>query len=389
MTKVKFILQGRTHHPVRRTKLRETCGQIADLAHTLGPDAKLPTVVQLRDKFGVSVATLNSALTELEAQRVIRRKHGVGIYVSRQIRQRSVCLLCDPSFFRASGASPFWNLLVDQVRRRAEAEQEAFSFHFTADDPSVILNNEATSAPLQNGLVNDIVNGRIDGILSVGVLKPTMAWLSRQHVPLVAFAGPGPYTVGINTEEVIRVGVSALAAKGCRRIAYWSPVAPYRVSETPLPSSTDQTRFFEEYMTAAGLVPDPALIHRNAALVTPGKYHTLSHQEQGFNMVTEIFGPDSDPERRPDGIISTDDMLTQGALTAFQRLGISIGKEIQIATHANVGSPVLLGWEDALTLIEVDPGEIVNQMFSKLEQLMGGISPVQTAERVLPRLRGT
>jgi DNA-binding LacI/PurR family transcriptional regulator len=389
MANVKSILQGRTHHPVRRTKLQQTCGQIADLAHTLGPDAKLPTVVQLRDKFGVSVATLNSALTELEAQRVIRRKHGVGIYVSRQIRQRTVCLICDPSFFRVSGASPFWNLLVDQVRQRAEAEREAFSFHFTADDPGAALNDEATSAPLQNGLVTDITNGRVDGILCVGVLKPTMDWLARQHVPVVAFAAPGPYTVGIKTEEVMRLGVPALVAKGCRRIGYWSPVSPYRVNENPLPLSTDQTRFFEESVTAAGLVPDPVLIHRNADLVIPGEYHTLSHQEQGFNMVTEIFGPESDPAKRPDGIVSSDDMLTQGALTAFQRLNIGVGEEIHIATHANVGSSVLLGWEDALTIIEVDPGEIVNEMFFKLERLMDGITPVQNDHRVLPRLRVT
>src|SRR5690349_21798618 len=101
------LVKGRIHGPVRRTKLQETCGQIENLAQTLGPDAKLPTVIQLRDRLGVSVATLNSAFTELEAQRVIRRKHGVGIYVSSRIRQRTVCLICDPSFFRAVGASPF------------------------------------------------------------------------------------------------------------------------------------------------------------------------------------------------------------------------------------------------------------------------------------------
>src|SRR5688500_12473756 len=119
MGSVKTITRSRVHRSVRQTKLQETCGQLEDLAHSLGPDAKLPTVIQLRDRFGVSVATLNSALTELEAQRVIRRKHGVGIYVSPRIRQRTVCLICDPSFFRVAGASPFWNLLVDQVRQRA------------------------------------------------------------------------------------------------------------------------------------------------------------------------------------------------------------------------------------------------------------------------------
>lgn len=386
MANINPPLKTRIQRPIRRTKLQETCGQISDLAHTLGPDAKLPTVIQLRDQFGVSVATLNSALTELEAQRVIRRKHGVGIYVSPRIRQRSVCLICDPSFFRVSGASPFWNLLVDQVRRRAEAEQETFSFHFTADDPAVLLSEEA-SFPLQNGLVNDIVNGRVDGVLCVGVLKPTMQWLERQQVPLVAFAGPASYAVGINVSEVTRLGVSSLRAKGCKKIAYWAAVAPYRTSDSILPLPTDPVTRFAEHLTAAGISIDPALIRLNTHLIVPGEHHTVSHQEQGFNLVGEVFGAESDPAQRPDGIISADDMLTQGALTAFQRLGIRVGKDMQIATHANVGSPALLGWESDLTLIEIDPGEIVNRMFDKLQRLMDGTIPAQTLYEVLPRLR--
>jgi DNA-binding LacI/PurR family transcriptional regulator len=388
MTKVNTILKGRGYRPIRRTKLQETCGQLADLAETLGPDAKLPTVIQLRDQLGVSVATLNSALTELEAQRVIRRKHGVGIYVSPRIRQRTVCLICDPSFFRVSGASPFWNLFVDRVRQRAEAEREEFSFHFTADDPTVMA-GEASSSPLQSALVNDITNGRVDGILCVGVLEPTMEWIDAHQIPIVAFAGPGPYIVGIDSHEMIRLGVKALAEKGCRRIAYWSPVAPYRASPQNLPLNPKKLEVFARSLSAASLPLYPELIEQNEALATLPTYHTQSHQEQGYNLVMKIFGPESDPRTRPDGILSADDMQTQGALTALQRLGIRVGEEVQIATHANVGSPALLGWENDIILIEVDPSEIVHQMFSKLERLMEGITPNQKIYEVTPRLRGT
>ncbi|MBC8104884.1 MAG: substrate-binding domain-containing protein [Cytophagales bacterium] len=388
MASANTIIRGRFQRPIRRTKLQETCGQLSDLAHSLGPDAKLPTVIQLRDRFSVSVATLNSALTELEAQRVIRRKHGVGIYVSPRIRQRTVCLICDPSFFRVAGASPCWNLLVDRVRQRAEAEHETLSFHFTADDPSVILQKEPTAAPLQSGLVSDIVNGRVHGLLCVGVLKPTMLWIERQQIPTVAFAGPGPFAVGINSNETMRQGVAALAAKGCRRIAYWSAVSPYRMADQVWPPTDERQTHFAATLAAANLSLDPSLVQMNDHLVAPGTFHTLSHQEQGYRMASRIFGPDSDPETWPDGIFSADDMLTQGALTSLQKLGVRVGKDVQIATHANVGSPALLGWENDLIIVEVDPAEIVDQMFDTLERLMDGENPVPASHEVAPRLRG-
>ena len=35
------ILSGRSRRPVRQTKLQETCGQLEELAHALGPDASV------------------------------------------------------------------------------------------------------------------------------------------------------------------------------------------------------------------------------------------------------------------------------------------------------------------------------------------------------------
>ena len=62
----------------KQTRFQLACERLIELAHELGPDAKLPTVLQLRDRLGISIATLNSVLNELEAQRVVRRKHGIG-----------------------------------------------------------------------------------------------------------------------------------------------------------------------------------------------------------------------------------------------------------------------------------------------------------------------
>ncbi|HVK05960.1 MAG TPA: substrate-binding domain-containing protein [Armatimonadaceae bacterium] len=371
----------------RQTKLQETCGRLAQLAQELGPEAKLPTVLELRDSLGVSVATLNSALGELEAQRIIRRKHGVGIYVSPRIRQHNVVLLCDPSFFRISGASPFWSLLVENVRQRAEEYQESVSFHFTAD----ALHAPADALPeemLQEGLAADLAAGRIHGILAVGVLQRIADWLELQQVPMVAFAGPAPYFVGLDSAALIRGAVAELAALGCRRIGFWAPVAPYRLSgddEQPT-ALTEAHRTFRDALLERGLPFDPALVRENRHLIKPGSYHTEPHQEQGYRTALEAFGPSADPDRRPDGIVSNDDMLTQGALTALGKAGVVVGRDVHLASHANAGSPALLGWEEELTLMQIDPSEIVRHMFDTLERLMDGVTPPERTMLVLPRL---
>ena len=99
-----------------RSKPQELCAQLAALAQRLGPEAKLPTVTELRKSLGVSLTTLNSALGQLEERGVIERRHGVGIFVAAQWQPKhvpkAISLVCDPTFFQVAGHSPFWDLLV-------------------------------------------------------------------------------------------------------------------------------------------------------------------------------------------------------------------------------------------------------------------------------------
>ncbi|MBC8136122.1 MAG: GntR family transcriptional regulator [Fibrella sp.] len=376
----------------KQTKFQEVCGRLTDMAHQLGPDAKLPTVLQLRDRLGVSIATLNSVLTELETQRVVRRRHGVGIYVAPDIRQHRVALICDPSFFRVAGTSPFWGLLVEKVRQRAEQEREAFSFHFAlevadksfADKPSDELGD--TNPYLPENMIEDLRAGRVDAVLGVGLPQITADWIERQDIPFVAFAGPGKYIFGLDSNEIIRRGVTHLCEQGCRKIGYWGAISPHRyVSPSPDPSANP---VYVETLAANGRAFDPDLVWDNQHLIPAGGgVHTLSHQEQGYHAAMEAFGTHTDRMDWPDGIFSADDMATQGLLTALQRLGIQVGEEIKIATHANAGSPALLGWEDRITRLEVDPAEIVGGMFDTVEDLLHGKEPKAGFIEVKPRLR--
>jgi len=374
----------------KQTKVQEVCAVLTRMAQELGPDAKLPTVLQLRDRLGVSITTVHAVLDELETRQIVRRRHGVGIYVAPNIRQHRVCLICSPAFLGVAGLSPFWRMLVDQVRDRAESEREAFSFHFATDSAALFESPTAaeesvTSSLLPDALVEDIRQGRIDGILGVGLPQETVTWIEELQVPFVAYAGPGQYRCGVDNRKVVQEGTVYLAEANCARIGFWSAIAPYRFH--PPTAMLDELPTFRKTLESIGHPFYPELVCDNRFLIpASGGIHTQTHQEQGYHAGMRIFGPETDPAQWPDGVLSCDDMLTLGLLTALQRLGIRPGETVKIATQTNAGSPVLLGWEDRLTRMEVNPAEIVNEMFDMLEALMHGETLAPTTVLVNPQL---
>lgn len=349
----------------RPTKMQTVSDSLADLAYRLGPGAKLPTVLELRAQLGVSGTTLHTALGDLEAQGVLFRRHGVGIFVSETLHRRNVALLCHPSFFFAPDVSPFWNILVEQIRARAASHDEIIHLHFATFS--------ASGVPVADGLKSDIEGGRVDGVLSVGLDLRADQWLGRSGVPHVAFAGPARHVVLLDTSHVVSEGVAALAAQGCRRVGLWTSLAPMRPIAVPA-QEPPVWRLFRESLAAAGLPYLPELCADAFRYVPEGGGEVpLSQQQQGYEAVQRAFG--ADRSLWPDGIVCTDDMMTRGMLTAFERAGIRVGADVRVATHGNVGSQVLLGYEDVLTRILVDPGEIVQGMFTLLETLLSGRVP--------------
>ena len=375
----------------RPTRLQSVSSVLTELAHALGPGEKLPTVIQLRDSLGVSVTTLNSALGELEAKGVISRRHGVGIFVAETLHQRNVILLCDHSFFGAgsvgtgSEGSPFWGMLISQARRRAEAHNETVELHFASLQSNDPLVPDGT-LPVSETLASIVQSGRIHGVLAVGVGQAAIDWLEAQSVPTVSFAGAGPYQVEMDFPGMIVLATRALCEAGCKRIALWSPVAPHRANGgCPYANDGTRLRVFVDVLAEYGVPFDPALVRDNRDLVAgPDAVTSKSHQEQGFRTACDVFCETTNPARLPDGVVSTDDMMTRGALAAFARQGLRAGRDIQIATHANTGSEALLGYSEDLTLVEFDPAQIVDAMFALLETRMDGHNPATGRVSVAP-----
>jgi DNA-binding LacI/PurR family transcriptional regulator len=184
--------------------------------------------------------------------------------------------------------------------------------------------------------------------------------------------------------------VEKLVQAGCRRIGYWRAISQFRI--VPL-------SYFQDYLGGkdvaahavalehAGVPYYPELMRPHADMLEAtgdGHYMThKSHQQQGYEAAMAVFG--GDPAMRPDGLVITDDMMTSGALVALEKLGLTVGKDVRIAAHANVDTVVLFGRKDSLILVELDPGDIVRAMFDYLDQVLGGAKIASTLKVVEPK----
>jgi DNA-binding LacI/PurR family transcriptional regulator len=351
------------------SKVDALAEQLRRIAHERGPDSKMPTAREIRDALGVGMSTVNDALELLEARNVIYRKHGVGIFVSPQLHRKTIAVLMDEVFFRAPGMSPFWTilwgLLVHEAESRAETRDEAFSFH--------LVTAEQADGPLPEMLARSIQSGQVHGILGIGLSERVNRWLRSSKIPCVVFAGSSDYMVRLDGTAVIRQGVYALADNGCQRIALWRPVTAFRPTSLEYIVHPEEIGAFTEALHERGLPLIPRQVRQTLHLLTGQEPKTtLTHQEQGYLLATEVFtAPEADKER-PDGIVFTDDMMTWGAITALNRLAVRVGTDVQIATHSNKGSHVLFGYEDVITEIQVDPEEIARAMFRLLDEALDG-----------------
>ena len=323
----------------------------------------MPTIRQLGADLGVSLSTLNAALAELEDRDVIRRRQGSGIFVAPTLGRRNLCLICNPASLLDFGTSPIWGQMIDAARRRAGDLDENLSIHFAQ-----IANELSTEAALHGRLAGDIAARNVQGVLSIGLPHALTRWIEGCGVPVVSFAGPSDYIVWLSRPEVIARGVEELTRRGCRTLVLWIPLSAHQ----PEPPTGEAVQAFKDALGSHGLPYRADLAERFAPRISPDAPSMQSFPGQGFEAMTRIAASEGP---RPDGIMSTDDMLTQGLLMAMARHGLRPGRDVHIATQSNRHSPALLGWEEAITRIEFDPAEIVAAMFDALESLLAGEAP--------------
>ncbi|GCE13497.1 GntR family transcriptional regulator [Tengunoibacter tsumagoiensis] len=353
------------------------CQNVRELALQMEPGQKLPTVNELCARFGTSRATLDEALSRLEQQHVIERKHSKGIFVSDKIHRKTILVLFDASLLAQQRHSPFWgelwHMFAQEAQSRVQRKNEYHSIH-------LVLRTADKQALLPEGIADMMEANLVHGLLVIGMSD--YEWSEHGEIPCVTFAGYDRWMVAFDQTQFALMTVKVLAEQRCHSIGIWSP--RIMTADGPeLPSFHD----YQACLNVFGLPFYPEL----ARTVSPEFLHqhpqNLSFSAQGYAVAMEVFRQPSPPLL--DGLIVTDDMFMEGVLAAFHQLGIKIGEEIKVATHANTGSMLIFNNTPGLTVVEFDPAEIVQKMFTVLDTLMAGQKPAEAVTRVVPKLRGS
>ncbi|GCE31674.1 hypothetical protein KDA_71580 [Dictyobacter alpinus] len=358
------------------TKVEEVRKKIREMAIEKGPDAQLLPVRELCELFSTSRITLREALAPLLADRTLYSKEREGIFVSPHIHHKLVAILFDASVFALRGVSPFWTnlwfLFSQEAERRARFKQQTYEFY-------TIMPNMDASHSLPDQVIQMITNQKVDGVLAVGLSSPLREWLLKQSIAYVSFAGGGPWVVELDSVEMVTMAARALLQQGCTKIGLWQ-IALQRQEQDDIQDYATFQGLQRAYQEA--LLPFNSQYSKILPLPVVQPTYSMPFQEQGYLLAKEYFSlPESE---RPDGVILGDEMLAHGALTALQELGVRIGQDVKIASHANMNSPMLFGYRN-MTIFEFDAIEIVQTMFSLLDTLLQGQTPHAPVTSILPR----
>lgn len=331
----------------RKRKQDAIRDELAALALALPRGGRLPTVLELCVRCGTTRTTIGRVLDRLERERLVTRRRGSGLYAGPAVGQKRVGVVFGGDIFSGEH-SPYWLLLMQAA---AQAAGEAGVQLNTYLDVSRADREWA----LHRQLAEDLAGRRLDGLIACGMSPAAAAWLRGQAVPVV---GVGSCQVVIDHDAAVADGVGALAAAGCRRLAFMAKGD--RIGEEA----------FARHAAARGLRVDPMRLWSYFRLVG-GLPQPVATLEQYGEAVIRHFWPDlARTARVPDGILILDDTMTRGAVRALDAFGVAVGAAVRIVSGAVKGSPVLNGLEGRILRLENDPLTQMRANFDLLGQAL-------------------
>ena len=338
-------------------------------AQRLGPNQRMPTVRKLCALHGVSTSTLDPVLRELETRGIITRHHGRGIFVAPTIAQKTIGVVFGGNIFDSVQFSPFWFLLLQAVRQQvADRTHRPLAYLDIAQSSDGLGGHEQ--------LIEDLENRRLHGLLLLSPDPPgdEARQLGAYGLPLVVFGGHAPeWTVTHDWRPVYSLAARELATHRCRRVAILG-----------LTTDTDLQQL-ECDLREAGYAGEPVLDWSYLTWVSriPG---LLNRETFGRELARRMIAEKAN-HPLPDSLVSLDDTMTRGVITALHEAGLQPGRDIQIATVVNKGSPVLESYASNLIKIEYDPAADVEAALDMLDILMDGGKPPQNPVLIGPVLR--
>jgi len=311
---------------------------------------RLPSTRTLATHLGVSQIVLRNACTRLAGEGVLECRPCSGVYLKRAATQpRAVAILSEMDISHPR-ASYFYRCMIEQTRLALERAGCKVLLQIGRQQPG------AEDLRLRDA-VDDLIEAHAEGKISTVVMISGLtneSWREKCRSLGVPFVGPYSRSDGkflrssftINTRKMITDAVAYLAARGVRRPALVS-------------WDKSQSRIFKRCVIEAGMEYHPELTY-----VRSGNKAGDACGYRGFHQVWSRL-----PHSRPDAVLFSDDILFMDARLAIAEVGVKIPTQLQVVTHYNLGSGILIPFP--ATLLAVDPRVVAAELAAMALELAG------------------
>lgn len=302
-------------------------------------------MAELAKRFGVSLNTVVTALTILDREGIVERRHGSGTYVADCTRRQPVGLVVgmDPRYPQVT----YFPIRTMQVLSRfLQARGYRTRPYWVTSSP-----DQRMLDPSYLDLIEDIRAHRLCGVAAVRGIVDTKWNQAAQAagIPFVNGTG-GPYQVGVQGVSVmVKDGVHCLLEKGRRRIALMGYFGSDKVAR-------EAGDALEAVLKENGL---PMRKHW-----VRGDLHP-TWAGAGYEEFKEIWMAE---EEKPDGLLVCDDILCVDVAVAILEIGIRVPDQLLLVTHASKGSGIVYPFPTVQ--LEYDPDAQAQAMGAMMVRLI-------------------
>lgn len=286
----------------------------------LAPGSRLPTQVQLVERFHVSGVTIQRALDRLIREGFIHTRGRNGTFVTAHpphLCSYGVVFRDEPKV----GRSRYHELLEAQaLRLQRSSERTVTIFNGISGLEDTDGSRRLLSLVRSHQFAGLLL---IDGDTFVGTPLLDEAGIFRAAIMSRKVDSLGCPIVFPDMTGMIDLALDTLVAKGRRRVAVLIPVPVYG----------EVGDYLKHAMIARGINP-----HDRWFQIVP---HEIP--EAVRNSVLMMMAAVQD---RPDGLFIVDDNLTEGASSGLVAAGVNVPNDIEVVAHCNFpwSAPVLPMW---------------------------------------------
>ncbi|MCF6175507.1 MAG: GntR family transcriptional regulator [Victivallaceae bacterium] len=327
--------------------------QIIDMA----VGVPLPPVATIMQQLAVSRATLDSAYRMLEAEGLIERHPGKGVFVSDRCATGEIAIVIKSTLLSAE-SSAFFRLAVTSLTKAISELNPRWQvkLHVGQDTET----DEAFPATLD--LTSPVLLPSLRGVFSFCPLFGLGTELEERGVPLVRLgASNNRCSVSYDRNDFLERSIQHLAGRGCCSVGLIYAVNRRRTQRAN--SIIETERLVAELAGRAGLQ-----YHHEWLMVHDGDWSETT----GYELLQNFWQLNN----RPDAVVVTDDILCNGALRALLQLGVSLPDDLSLVTLANQGGA--LAYHEPVTRVEFDVDQMAKQAVVMMDDLLHGRSLVES-----------